>query len=84
MTDGPIRELSYEDRATWGECPVCSAPHGEWCHSEIGLQLGVKVGGGRLQTGEGAHLARLQNAPRKVREVPVHGSTLYIHERKKD
>lgn len=63
------RGLTYEERATWGKCPVCQAEDGEWCHAEIGLQLGQKVGGGRMQTGEGAHLARLQNAPVEVKLV---------------
>lgn len=24
-TEGPVRETSYEERATWGTCPVCGA-----------------------------------------------------------
>ena len=75
VTDRPLdelvgRETSYEERATWGVCPVCSAGHGEWCHAEIGAQLGVRVDGRRMQTGEGAHVARLQKAPMRVRLVP--------------
>lgn len=70
MNGAPARDTTYEERATWGECPVCHAAHGEWCHAEIGLQLGVKVGGGRMQTGEGAHLGRLRNAPMRVRLTP--------------
>lgn len=69
--NGPVRELSYEERATWGTCKVCRATHGQWCHAEVGAQLGVRVDGRRMQTGEGAHLARLQNAPDRVREVPA-------------
>lgn len=25
----PVRELTYEERAKWGTCPICSAP-GSW------------------------------------------------------
>ncbi len=67
--DGPVRELSTEERMRWGTCSVCGARHGKPCHAAVGLQLGVPVGGGRMQDGDGAHLARLQAAPFKVREV---------------
>ena len=63
---GPVRELTTEERFVWGDCSVCKAPHGQPCHAEVGIQLGT-----RLETGEGVHLARLQGAPLKVREVPV-------------
>lgn len=63
------RETTYEERAVWGVCPVCSAPAGEWCYPEVGIQLGVRVGGGKPKQGEGAHLSRLQKAPRIVRVV---------------
>lgn len=65
------RELSFAERATWGKCPVCEATDGQWCHAEVGLQLGRKVTGQLLQTGEGVHLARLSLAPLRVREVPA-------------
>ena len=65
------RETTYEERATWGICPVCGAGDGEWCHAEIGAQLGVLLDGRRMQTGEGAHLARLQKAPMRVQLVPA-------------
>ena len=68
---GPIRELSFEERAKWGTCKVCGAKHGEWCHAAVGLQLGRRMDGRAMQDGEGAHLARLQAAPDKVREVPA-------------
>lgn len=64
-------ELTYEQRATWGDCAVCKATHGEWCHAEIGVQLGQKVDGSRMKTGQGAHLARLQNAPLRAKLVPA-------------
>jgi len=63
------RETTFEERATWGACPVCAAQHGEWCHAEVGAQLGVRAGGGRMNTGDGAHLARLRNAPMRVKLV---------------
>jgi hypothetical protein len=39
------RVLTFEERATWGEGPVCHAPDGEHCYPEVGLQLGVKADG---------------------------------------
>lgn len=66
------RELTFEERATWGECPVYRAKDGEWCHSEVGWQLGRKVSGGQLQTGEGVHLGRLQKATVQVKLVAVY------------
>ena len=68
---GPIRELSFDDRARWGECPVCHAPHGTFCYADVGIQLGQRVDGRPMKDGEGAHLGRLQNAPHRVREVPA-------------
>lgn len=65
------RDLPFEDRARWGVCPVCKAPDGEYCHADVGMQLGVRVDGRRMKDGDGAHMARLQQAPRRVREVPA-------------
>lgn len=65
------RDLSFEDRMRWGECPVCKAPDGTACYAAVGVQLGQRVDGRPMQDGEGAHLARLTNAPFRVREVPV-------------
>lgn len=64
IPDGPVRELDFDDRAT------CRALHGQWCHAEVGLQLGVRLDGRRMQTGEGAHLSRFRRAPTHVRETP--------------
>lgn len=66
-----IRETTFEERATWGECPVCNAPDGQWCSSAIGIQLGQSVSGNRLKDGDGVHLARLQRAPMRVQLVPA-------------
>ena len=63
------RDLTTDERFKWGECPACGAPDGEYCYADVGFQLGVKVGGGRMQDGEGAHMARLNNAPFRVKEV---------------
>jgi hypothetical protein len=63
------RELTYDERATYGECPVCHAADGQPCDSGIGLHLGVTVSG--LPPKEGAHLGRLQRAPFRVREVAI-------------
>lgn len=65
------RNLEMRERLTWGECPVCKAPDGEFCRAAVGLQLGVRVDGKRMEDGDGVHLARIQNAPVRVREVPA-------------
>lgn len=65
------RELTLDDRARWGDCPVCQAKDGEYCHADVGVQMGQHVDGSRMKDGEGAHLARLQKAPSVVREVAV-------------
>lgn len=64
------RDLSWDERIRSSGCPVCHAPDGEPCHAEVGFQLGQRVDGRHMQTGEGAHLGRLQRAPTAVREVP--------------
>jgi hypothetical protein len=50
-----IHDLTYDQRAVWGTCPVCRAKHGELC---------------RLYA-EGAHKwthsERIQQAPQRVR-----------------
>lgn len=58
------RELSYNERAAYGECPVCHAKHGERCNPNIGNPWGLNA------RENGAHLGRLTNAPMRVREVP--------------
>lgn len=63
------RDLSFEERARWGECPICQAPDGWPCCADVGFQFGVKANGDRMQAGDGAHLGRLQRAPFRVREV---------------
>lgn len=65
------RELTFDDRARWGVCPVCQAADGEWCHALVGFQIGTHTDGSRMLDGEGAHLARLQAAPLRVKEVPA-------------
>jgi len=66
---GPIRELTIEERMKWGTCPVCQAPHGTDCYAAVGIHLGVRADGRAPQDGDGAHLARLDRAPHRVREV---------------
>lgn len=67
------RVLSFEERVCWGECPVCHAPDGDWCHAEVGIHFGVKINGERMNTGEGAHVGRLQRAPYRVKLVAMDG-----------
>ena len=61
-TERIMHETTYEQRATWGECPVCHAQHGEPCDGNIGFALGTTASGERPI--DGAHLGRLQNAPK--------------------
>jgi hypothetical protein len=67
----PVRELTTAERFVWGTCPACGAEHGQPCNADVGIQLGQPANGGRMTTGDGAHLSRLQAAPFRVREVPA-------------
>ena len=68
MTDPTApSELTYQERATWGECPVCHAKPGEWCDGTQGIALGLNTHGDPPE--HGAHLGRLQRAPKRVRMV---------------
>lgn len=69
MENGPIRELTFADRAKWGTCPVCDAKHGEPCNGYVGIQFGHTVTGKPVEGG--AHLGRLQRAPTQVREIAI-------------
>lgn len=63
-----IKELTFEERATWGECPICHAKDGEKCNPDEGFFATLSVA--KVPLG-GAHLGRLQKAPFKVRISPV-------------
>lgn len=69
MSETIERVLSYAERARYGRCPVYDRPHGEACDANRGIPLGRNVYG-ETPPG-GVHLARLQNAPRAIREVPI-------------
>ena len=60
-----IHNLTYDERAAWGTCPVCRAEHGERCSSAFGIPLGQSAAGGPPENG--VHLGRLQAAPWRVR-----------------
>lgn len=64
-----VRELSYDEMARYGTCPVCLASHGEPCDPNLGIPLGRTISGALPQNG--VHVARLNAAPRRVREVPA-------------
>jgi hypothetical protein len=61
-------ELTFEERATFGDCPVCFAKHGQPCHPEYGIHLGTNVHGEHTT---GVHLGRLNNAP-KTKTITYH------------
>jgi len=56
-----VKDLTYEERATWGECPVCKVGHGEWCNGDFGISLGLNMRGNPPE--KGVHIVRLQMAP---------------------
>jgi len=51
-----IKQLTWEERATWEVCPICQAMQGEPCRQDAGIPLDTELG-------TGAHVARLINAP---------------------
>jgi hypothetical protein len=63
------RDLTFEERATWGTCPVCRRAHGEPCDPDQGFHLGLNARG-EIPKG-GAHLARLTAGPRAIQILPV-------------
>lgn len=64
-----IKELTQEERFTWGECPVCSVKHGERCNGDVGIALGRNIHG-EIPEG-GVHLGRLERAPFRVELRPL-------------
>lgn len=66
---GRSRVLTYDERATYGDCPVCGAAHGERCDSNVGFRFGQTASGSA--PADGVHLGRLNSAPFEVLEVPV-------------
>ncbi len=59
-----IKTLTIDERAIWGDCPVCGAKHGEPCDPTQGVSLGVSAE--FAETGPCAHAARLLNAPQRA------------------
>lgn len=51
-----IHDLTYDQRAVWGTCPVCRAKHGERCRLYDALG-----------THEWTHTSRIEQAPARVR-----------------
>lgn len=64
MIDQGKRELTYDERATFGNCKICGAKHGEWCNGDVGISLGRTVDGKHPEGG--VHLGRIQEAPKFV------------------
>jgi len=61
------RELTFDERALWGTCPVCKAGPGTWCDLNVGILAALNM----CQETRGAHLGRLQAAPLRVRVEAV-------------
>ena len=51
-----MHDLTYDQRAIWGTCPVCRAPHGERCSPTD-----------ELEAHRWTHGVRIQKAPQRVR-----------------
>jgi hypothetical protein len=71
-----IKRLTTEERATWSECPICMAPHGQPCAMMPGDEATFPAAVDRI--GYGAHAARLFNAPQTAAIEDTgepHGST---------
>lgn len=69
MPQSSVRESTWAERSTWGECPVCAAPNGQPCDPDQGIPLGRNINGDVPRGG--VHLARLQRAPSYVELVPA-------------
>ena len=54
-----IKQLTTDERATWGMCPVCNVRHGEACTLSMDDFEEYPID----DLGLGAHVARLINAP---------------------
>jgi hypothetical protein len=54
-----IKHLTYEERATWANCPICEALHGELCAVLADDEAGYRDS----ELGPGVHIGRLVNAP---------------------
>lgn len=52
-----LTSLTYEERSTWGECPICGAKAGVPCTPDTPANAPAEF------TDTGAHVARLVNAP---------------------
>jgi hypothetical protein len=56
------RQLTYDERAVWGTCPICGAEMGQPCDGSIGYYVGCLPN----KSQGGAHMGRLQAAPFEV------------------
>jgi hypothetical protein len=63
-----IKRLTYEERATWGTCPVCGATAGITCTSEPNAAVCIEF------ESLGTHAARMINAP-LIQVVPIEEET---------
>jgi hypothetical protein len=58
-----LKALSWEERAIYGICPVCRSKQGEPCKQDVDGEMITLLD---PKIGEGAHIARLINAPQEL------------------
>ena len=63
QTEAVWTELTYDERATYGTCPVCKKGPSQWCDGSMGLSFGGQM------PEHGVHLGRLQAAPKEKSTV---------------
>lgn len=64
------KKLCWDEKAAWGKCPVCSAPHGNYCFENV-LGEWVAQPSKNGTKSKRVHLGRLEKAPNKVKIVPA-------------
>lgn len=64
------KTLTFNERATWGDCPDCGAKDGQWCRADT-AGIVYTAFGQAVKVGEFAHTKRITASPERVRLVPI-------------